>query len=58
MCFRRLLYRSALVGEFLSNNLLFFGQVYDDKSLAMRTPDLIFFTTDRQTVNYYFLLMI
>ena len=30
-----------------------FGQLYEDKSLAMRARDVIFFTTDLQTVNYY-----
>ena len=45
--------RSALVRELLSNNSLFVGQLYEDKSLALRTRDLIFFTTDIQTVNYY-----
>ena len=45
--------RSALVRKFLSNNSLFVGQLYDDESLALRAPDLIFFTTDLQTVNYY-----
>ena len=45
--------RSAPVRELLSNNSLFVGQLYDDKSLALRARDLIFFTTDLQTVNYY-----
>ena len=45
--------RSALVRELLSNNSLFVGQLYEDKSLALRACDLIFFTTDLQTVNYY-----
>ena len=45
--------RSALVHEFLSNNSLFDSRLYEDKSLALRTRDLIFFTTDLQTVNYY-----
>ena len=45
--------RSALVRELLSNNLLFVGQLYDDKSLAPRARDLIFLTTDIQTVNDY-----
>ena len=44
---------SALVRELLSNNSLFGGQLYEDKSLALRARDLIFFTTDLQTVNYY-----
>ena len=45
--------RSAPVRELLSNNSLFVGQLYDDKSLALRARDLIFFTTDLQTVNCY-----
>ena len=45
--------RSALVCELLSNNSVFVGQLYDDKSLALRARDLIFLTTDLQTVNYY-----
>ena len=43
----------ALVHELLCNNSLFVGQLYEDKSLALRARDLIFFTTDLQTVNYY-----
>ena len=34
-------------------NTVTVGQLYDDKSLALRARDLIFFTTDLQTVNYY-----
>ena len=45
--------RSALVCELLCNNSLFFGHFYKDKSLAVRARDLIIFTTDLQTVNYY-----
>ena len=45
--------RSATVRELLSNNSLFVGQLYEDKSLAVQARDLIFFTTDLQTVNYY-----
>ena len=45
--------RSALVRELLCNNSLFVGQLNEDKSLALRARDLIFFTTDLQTVNYY-----
>ena len=45
--------RPALVRELLSNKSLFVGQLYEDKSLALRVRDLIFFTTDLQTVNYY-----
>ena len=37
----------------LRNNSLFVGQLYEDKSLALRARDLILFTTDLQTVNYY-----
>ena len=45
--------KSAPLRELLSNNSLFVGQLYDDKSLALHARDLIFFTTDLQTVNYY-----
>ena len=45
--------RSAQERELLCNNSLFVGQLYEDKSLALRARDLIFFTTDLQTVNYY-----
>ena len=45
--------RPDLVRELLCNNSLFVGQLYEDKSLALRARDLIFFTTDLQTVNYY-----
>ena len=45
--------RSALVRELLSNNSLFVGQLYDDKSLALRVRDLIFLTTDLETANNY-----
>ena len=45
--------RSALVRELLCNNLMFVGQLYEDKSLTLHARDLIFFTTDLQTVNYY-----
>ena len=45
-------YRSAPVCELLSNNSLFVGQLYEDKSLALRTRDLIFFTTDLQTQQF------
>ena len=37
----------------LSNNSLFVGQLYEDKSLALRIRELIFFTTNLKTVNYY-----
>ena len=43
---------SAQVRELLSTNSLFVGQLYEDKSLALRARDLIFFTTDLKTVNY------
>ena len=39
--------------ELLSNNSLFVGQLYANKFLAFRARDLISFTTDFQTVNYY-----
>ena len=42
--------------ELLSNNSLFGGQLFEDKSLSLRARDLIFdllYTTDLQTVNYY-----
>ena len=39
--------------ELLSNNSLFVGQLYEDKSLGLHARDLIFFTTDLQTVDYY-----
>ena len=45
--------RSAPVRELLSNNSLFVGKLNEDKSLALHARDLIFFTTDLQTVNYY-----
>ena len=45
--------RLAPVRELLSNNSLFVGKLYEDKSLTLRTRDFIFFTTDLQTVNYY-----
>ena len=38
--------RSALVRKLFCNNSLFVGQLYEDKSLALRARDLIFFTTD------------
>ena len=57
MCFRRLLCVRIEIDQFsselLSNSSLFVGQLYEDKSLALRARDLIFFTTDLQTVNYY-----
>ena len=51
VCYNR--NRSAPVRELLSNNSLFVGQLYEDKSLALRARDLIVFTTDLQTVSYY-----
>ena len=51
VCYNR--NRSAQVRELLSNHSLFVGQLYVDKSLALRARDLIFYTTDLQTVNYY-----
>ena len=37
---------SAPVRELLCNYSLFVDQLYEDKSLALRARDLIFFTTD------------
>ena len=34
--------------ELLSNNSLFVGQLYKEKSLALRSRDLIFFTTNSE----------
>ena len=34
-------------------HILFVGQLLADKSLALHALDLISFTTDLQTVNYY-----
>ena len=45
--------RSALMSQLLSNNSMFVVQLYEDKSRALRARDLIFFTIDLQTVNYY-----
>ena len=44
--------RSAPVHELLCNNSLLVSKLYEDKSLALRARDLIFFTTYLQTVNY------
>ena len=51
--FRRLLCVRIEIDQLLCNNSLFVGQLYEDKPLALGTRDLIFFTTDLQTVNYY-----
>ena len=57
MCFRRQFCqnrnRLALVRKLLSNNAMFVGQLYKDKSLTLCTRDLFSFTTDLQTVNIY-----
>ena len=45
--------RSALVHDLLSYSWLFVGQLYKDKSLGLHARDLISFTTELQTVNYY-----
>ena len=48
--------RSTLVCEFtelLCNHSLFVDQLYENKSLALRTRDLFLFTNDLKTVNYY-----
>ena len=39
--------------DLLSNNVLFVGKLYEDKSLALLARDLIFLTNDQQTVNFY-----
>ena len=44
MCFSRLLCVRIEIDELWSNSLLCVGQLYEDKSLALR--DLIFFTAD------------
>ena len=49
MCLNR--NRLTLVRELLSNISLFGGQLYADKSLALRARDLLCFTTDLQTVT-------
>ena len=52
VCYNR--NRSAPVRELLSNNnSLFVSQLYEGKSRSRSARDLIFFTTDLQTVNYY-----
>ena len=54
MCFRLLLCVRIEIDQhfLLSNNSLFVVQLYEDKSLALLAPDVIFFTTEFQTVNY------
>ena len=44
--------RPGQVREFLSNNSLIVGQLYEDKILALHARDLIFFTTYLKTVNF------
>ena len=55
MRFRRLLCvrinKSAPVFELFSNNSLFVGKLYKDKSIALRARDFVYFTTELQTVN-------
>ena len=52
--------RSAVVRELLCNKSLFVGQLYEDRSLALRAGDLISFTTDLQTLLelIYFLIIV
>ena len=38
--------------ELLSNNSLFVGHLYKDKSLALRARDLFFFTTDLDLIYF------
>ena len=47
--------RLAPVRELLSNISLFVGQLYADKSLALRTRDLLSSTTDLQNSDVLFL---
>ena len=61
MCFCRLLCVRIKLDQILEldilkldYNLLFVGQLCEDKSLMLHAHDLIFFTlTDLQTANYY-----
>ena len=58
MCFHPLLCVRIKIDQLqcvklLSNSSLFVGQLCKNKSLVLRARDLIFFTTDLQTVNYY-----
>ena len=53
MCFRRLLCVRIKIDQLLSNNSMFVGLLYEDKPFALRALDLIFFTTELQTMNYY-----
>ena len=39
--------------DLLSNKSQFVGQLKVDKTLALRARDLIFFTTELQTIIYY-----
>ena len=48
IAYRLYIKRSALGSDLLSYNSLFVGQLYEDKSLALHTCDLIFFTSDLQ----------
>ena len=45
------LYIRIEIDQLLCNNSLFVGQLCEDKSLALRAGDSIFFITDLQTVN-------
>ena len=58
MCFRRLLCVRVEIDQLQWVNCLVIIHCLsvsckEDKSLALRARDLIFFTTDLQTVNYY-----
>ena len=37
----------------ISSDSMFVGHFYEDKLLTLRARDLIFFTSDHQTVNYH-----
>ena len=41
------------IDQLLSNDLLFVRQLSEDKSLAGRARDLVFFKTDLKQVNNY-----
>ena len=49
MCFRRLVCVRIEIDQLLSNNSLFVGQLYENKSLGLHIHDLIYFTTDLET---------
>ena len=48
MCFHHLWSIRIEIDQLLSNNSLFVGQLYENKSLPLRALNLIFFKTDRE----------